>query len=71
MKRLDPDYKGFRGHRNEPNMPGKTPLVPLNCSVCGRRRNVPKGVAVEQRDSFVCMSCHDEGRVPGQAAVEA
>ena len=64
MKRLDPDYKGFRGHESEPSRPGKTPLEAVTCTVCGRKRNVARGIAVEQRDSFVCASCTEEGGVP-------
>ena len=59
MKRLDPDYKGFRGLDNEPDRPGKTPLVPATCSVCGRKRNVPRGIALEQGERFICASCRE------------
>ena len=64
MKGLDPDYKGFRGFTSEPDRPGKTPLEAVTCSVCGRKRNVPRGVAVEQGDRYVCATCREEGRVP-------
>ena len=67
MRRLDPDYKGFRGHPNEPSRPGNTPLEAVTCTVCGRKRNVPRGVAVEQRDHYICASCAEEGRVPEPA----
>ena len=60
MKRLDPDYKGFRGRRNEPNRRGKTPLESVTCSVCGRKRNIPRGIALEQGGSYVCSTCSDE-----------
>ena len=62
MRGLDPDYSGFRGHRNEPSKPGKTPLEAVTCSVCGRKRNVPRGVAVEQSDGFVCSRCQESGK---------
>ena len=62
MKGLDPDYKGFRGFQSEPDRPGKTPLDAVTCTVCGRKRNVPRGVAVDQRESFVCATCQAEGR---------
>ena len=64
MKGLDPDYMGFRGSRNEPTTPGRTPLEPVTCTVCGRKRNVPRGVALAQGDAFVCSSCREEGRAP-------
>ena len=67
MKRLDPDYRGFRGHVNEPTRPGNTPLEPVTCRVCGRKRNVPRGIAVEQRESYVCARCSEESE-PQQAA---
>lgn len=60
MKRMNPDYKGFRGYRNEPNRRGKTPLEAVTCSVCGRKRNVPRGIAQERGDSYVCSMCEDE-----------
>ena len=63
MKRLDPDYKGFRGSGNEPSRPGNTPLEAATCSICGRKRNVARGVAQEQGDSYVCATCTEQGRV--------
>ena len=59
MQRMDPDYLGFRGYAQEPSE-GNVPLESVNCTVCGRTRNVPRGIAVEQRDSFVCSSCLEE-----------
>ena len=64
MRRLDPDYTGFRGHNSEPSRSGKTPLEAVTCSVCGRKRNVPRGVAVEQGENYVCARCVEEGRAP-------
>jgi hypothetical protein len=61
MRRLDPDYHGFRGHGNEPSKAGNAPLEAVTCSVCGRKKNVPRGVAVEQGDRFVCARCQEEG----------
>ncbi len=62
MRRLNPDYKGFRGRNIEPDQPGQTPLQAMTCSVCGRRRNVAVGVAVEQGEAYVCQQCQDEGK---------
>ena len=72
MKRLDPDYAGFRGHGNEPSRPGKTPLEAVTCRVCGRKRNVPRGIAQEQGENYICASCTEEGRAlePAQAQKE-
>jgi hypothetical protein len=67
MKRLNPDYSGFRGHASEPSRPGNTPLEPVTCTVCGRKRNVARGIAVEQRDSYVCARCTDVGQAPEAA----
>ncbi|MDA1347711.1 MAG: hypothetical protein O3A47_02415 [Chloroflexi bacterium] len=64
MKRLDPDYKGFRGTGNEPSRPGNTPLEAVTCSNCGRNRNVARAVALFQGDSYVCATCTEQGRVP-------
>lgn len=71
-RRQNPDYKGFRGYDNDPSRAGNTPLVAINCSVCGKKRNVPVGIAEEQGDGYVCMMCQDEGAanaadVPSQA----
>ena len=60
MQRLDPDYRGFRGYGQEPTRAGNTPLETLTCSVCGRRRNVPAGIALEHGDKYVCLSCSEE-----------
>ena len=68
MRRLDPDYRGFRGHGNEPTRPGKTPLEAVTCSVCGRKRNIPRGVALEQGESYVCSRCVEEGLAPDAVA---
>ncbi|MBI4202462.1 MAG: hypothetical protein HY532_05040 [Chloroflexi bacterium] len=62
MKRLNPDYLGFRGYATDPTKPGNTPLHALVCTVCGRKRNVPLGIALEEKDHFVCQQCKDEGR---------
>ena len=61
MRRLNPDYRGFRGYGNEADRPGKTPLVAVTCTLCGRKRNVPAGVAAEQGDAFICSTCREEG----------
>ena len=70
MKRLDPDYKGFRGRAREPNRPGRAPLVAVTCSVCGRKRNVPRGIALEQGGNYVCSRCIEEGKGPEVATAE-
>jgi hypothetical protein len=62
MKGLDPDYQGFRGHADEPSNQGKAPLESMVCTVCGRKRNVPRGVALDSGDGFVCATCIEEGR---------
>ena len=60
MQGLDPDYKGFRGHGSEPSRSGNAPLEAVTCSVCGRKRNVPRGVAIAQGDAYVCSRCADQ-----------
>ena len=56
-RRVNPDYAGFRGYDKEPGRPGQTPMQSVTCSVCGRRRNVPVGVAQEAGKRYVCLSC--------------
>jgi hypothetical protein len=60
MKGLNPDYQGFRGYEQEPTRTGNTPLETVTCSICGRRRNIAVGIALEQGDSYVCLSCREE-----------
>lgn len=64
MQRLNPDYKGFRGYDSEPDRPGQTPMSTVTCSVCGRKRNVVLGVALESGEQYVCFSCQEEGKTP-------
>jgi len=56
---LNPDYRGFRGYEREPNKPGQTPMQETTCSVCGRKKNVPVGVALAAGEKFVCESCQE------------
>ncbi|MBI4233698.1 MAG: hypothetical protein HY686_04580 [Chloroflexi bacterium] len=60
QRKLNPDYRGFRGVNREPDRPGNTPLVSLACSACGRKRNVPLGVAQEFGERYVCLACREE-----------
>ena len=61
LRRQNPDYKGFRGYENDPSRTGNTPLVAVNCSVCGKKRNVPVGIAEEQGENYVCITCQGGG----------
>ena len=67
-KRVNPDYQGFRGLDQEPSRPGNTPLQMVSCSICGRRRNVAVGIAEGEVDSYVCLSCREEGEKEGVGA---
>ena len=67
MKRLDPDYQGFRGHQSEPSRSGNTPLEAVTCHLCGRKRNVPRGVALDQGENYVCSRCVEEGKASAPA----
>ena len=68
MQGLDPDYKGFRGHASEPSRPGNAPLATAVCTACGRKKNVPVGIAADQGDDFVCATCAEEGKAPESPA---
>ena len=37
-------------------------LKSVTCSVCGRKRNVPTGVWLEQGENYVCTRSVEEGR---------
>ena len=69
QRRLNPDYKGFRGYGEEPT-PANTPLETVDCTVCGRKRNVPVGIAEEQRDSYVCQTCREDAEADAAAVEE-
>lgn len=71
MKRLDPDYKGFRGHGNEPIRSGRIPLESVTCAVCGRKRNVPIGIALDQGEGYICSRCLNDDGEPSVAESEA
>ncbi len=60
LKRLNPDYAGFRGSDKERDQSRSAPMLALACSVCGRKRNVPAGLAQEQGDGFICSSCTEK-----------
>jgi hypothetical protein len=60
MKRLDPNYPGFRGYDKEPTKPGRVPLQSVTCTICGRKRNVPLGIALAEGERYVCLSCREE-----------
>ena len=67
MRRIDPDYKGFRGQENEPLTGPRGQLEAVTCTVCGHKRNVPAGIAPEQRETFVCASCQDPNAAEDEA----
>ena len=60
LRHQNPDYKGFRGYENDPTRTGNVPLVALNCSICGKKRNVAVGIAEQQRENYVCITCESE-----------
>lgn len=67
MKRLDSEYTGFRGFASEPGRSGTAALEAVVCRVCGRKRNVPRKIAQERGDRYVCGSC-EEASVPEETA---
>ena len=71
MQALDPDYRGFRGHGSEPDRSGTVPLEAVTCSVCGRKRNVPRGVALSQGDEYICSRCADDAPDAAKPRAEA
>ena len=67
LRRVNPEYSGFRGYEGEPGRAGNTPHQTMTCSVCGRKRNVPLGIAQEQGESYVCMTCMEEASAESPA----
>ena len=59
IKNTDPDYKGFRGPGQESSSGDGASMQAIDCTVCGRKRNVTAEVAAEQADSYVCLSCRE------------
>ena len=66
MRRLNPDYQGFRGAGEEATTSGNLPLETVTCSICGRRRNVAVGIAMEEGDSYICLSCREGQEVASE-----
>lgn len=62
MKKLNPDYKGFRGHDKEPSVPGNMDMVAIVCSSCKRKRNVSAAVAQEAVEDYLCAACADANK---------
>ena len=60
MKQLNPNYQGFRGQGVDSATPDNVPLQSMTCSVCGKKRNVPTEVALEEGEGYVCLSCREE-----------
>ena len=62
LKGRYPDYSGFRGYTSQPTRTEveKNQLTPVRCTVCGRVRNVPLGVAEAEGERYVCLSCREE-----------
>ncbi|MQG76532.1 MAG: hypothetical protein FI703_04310 [SAR202 cluster bacterium] len=67
LRHQNPDYKGFRGYENDPSKTGNTPLVAVNCSVCGKKRNVAVGIADELGENYVCITCESEREAAANA----
>lgn len=59
-RQQNPGYKGFRGYETDPSRTRNVPLVALNCCVCGKKRNVAVGIAEQQRETYVCITCELE-----------
>ena len=70
-RRLNPEYAGFRGYESDPDKAGNTPLQTVTCSVCGRRRNVAVGTAMEEGDGYICLSCREEAERESQEEASA
>ena len=68
IKNTDPDYKGFRGPGQEFGSGDDASMQAIDCTVCGRKRNVTAEVAAEQADSYVCLSCREASEQAAQPA---
>jgi DNA-directed RNA polymerase subunit RPC12/RpoP len=66
LKNQDADYQGFRGSGQDSSTGQTSPLQAITCTVCGRRRNVSPEVALDQADSYVCMSCQEQAEAGSQ-----
>ena len=67
-KQQDSDYVGFRGVDTAPAKPPPA-LETVDCSVCGRKRNVAIDALPPDRSSYICLSCQKE-QTSSQANVE-
>lgn len=68
LKQQDAAYTGFRGLEVKAAPPSPPVLESVVCSVCHRKRNVPAASLPDDRDSYICLSCQEEGRGDSQVA---
>lgn len=79
-KASDPNYKGFRGAGAGASNSSEAATVPVTCSICGRKRNIPAAEAEAAGDKYVCDSCREQqaaaagaqpegAAAPGESAV--
>ena len=62
LKEQNPDYLGFRGANTTVARPAPA-LESVECSVCGRRRNVPVDTLPADRSVYVCLRCQENPSV--------
>ena len=60
LRQQNPDYVGFRG-ANTVTEKAESALESVVCSVCQRKRNVASDILPEDRSSFICLNCQEEG----------
>ncbi|PKB80794.1 MAG: hypothetical protein BZY88_08080 [SAR202 cluster bacterium Io17-Chloro-G9] len=58
LKEANPGYAGFRGVDTVTAKEAPS-LESVECSVCGRRRNVPADSLPEDRNDYVCLRCQE------------
>jgi DNA-directed RNA polymerase subunit RPC12/RpoP len=71
LKESNPYYQGFRGQGADIAGPSPEALTTLNCTVCGRRRNVTQEIARTEGDSYVCLSCREDAEAEVVTSEEA
>ena len=63
IKQSNPDYTGFRGYASDSGPASEAVLDKVTCSSCGRARNIPSGLAIEHKDSYICATCQEAANI--------
>ena len=61
LREGNPDYTGYRGLNTVTTRAPSPIMETVVCSSCNRRRNVDRDSLPEDRSTYVCLRCQDDG----------